>query len=66
MGMIWTWALQRATGANAMCSVSDKEVEVRLAEYMEINPFTMSREIIPEPYPCYEYNLMNYIHIEDH
>ena len=51
MGMIWTWALQRATGANAMFSVSDKEFEVLLAEYMEINPFTMSREIIPEPYP---------------
>lgn len=66
MGMIWTWALQRATGTNAMFSVSDKEFEILLAEYMKINPFTMSREIIPEPYPCHEYNLMDYIHIEDH
>ena len=58
--MIWTWALQRATGTNAMFSVSDKEFEILLAEYMKINPFTMSREIIPEPYPCHEYNLMDY------
>lgn len=51
MGKIWTWALQRASGTNAMFSISNKEFEVLLDEYMKINPFTMRKEIIREPYP---------------
>lgn len=63
-GKIWTWALQRASGANAMFSISNKEFEVLLNEYMKINPFTMRKGIIREPYPFQEYNLLDYIHIE--
>lgn len=63
-GMIWTWALQRASGANAMFSISNMEFEILLSEYMKINPFTMHRSVIMEPYPYRSYNLMEHIHIE--
>lgn len=63
-GKIWTWALQRASGANAMFSISNKEFEVLLGEYMKINPFTMRKGIIKEPYPFREHNLIDYIHLE--
>lgn len=63
-GMIWTWALQRASGANAMFSISNKEFELLLSKYMKINPFTMNRGIIQEPYPYHEYNLMDHVHLE--
>lgn len=63
-GKLWTWALQRASGANAMFSMSNKEFEILLDEYMKINPFTMRKSIILEPYPFREYNLMDYVHME--
>lgn len=63
-GKIWTWALQRATGSNAMFSISDNEFNILLREYMKINPFTMSKDIVREPYPFREYNLREYIHTE--
>lgn len=64
-GKIWTWALQRTSGSNAMFSISNKEFEILLNEYMKINPFTMQRGIIREPYPFREYNLVDFIHIEN-
>lgn len=64
-GKIWTWALQRSSGANAMFSISDKEFNILLKEYMKINPFTISKGIIREPYPFREYNLKDYVHIEN-
>lgn len=63
-GKLWTWALQRASGSNAMFSISNKEFEILLNEYMKINPFTMSRSIILEPYPVRKFNLMDFIHLE--
>lgn len=64
IGKLWTWALQRTSGANAMFSISNSEFETLLDEYMKINPFTMRKGIIREPYPFREYNLLDYIHIE--
>ncbi len=63
-GKLWTWALQRTSGSNAMFSISNNEFEILLDEYMKINPFTMRKGIIREPYPFREYNLLDYIHIE--
>lgn len=63
-GKLWTWALQRASGTNAMFSISNNEFEVLLNEYMKINPFTLRKGIIKEPYPFREYNLLDYVHME--
>lgn len=63
-GKLWTWALQRASGANAMFSISNYKFETLLDEYMKINPFTLRKGIIREPYPFREYNLLNYVHEE--
>jgi len=63
-GKIWTWALQRASGSNAMFSISNQEFEILLDEYMKINPFTLSKSIIKEPYPFHEYNIVEQVHLE--
>lgn len=65
-GKIWTWALQRPNGSsNAMFSISNYEFEILLLEYMKINPFTLNRGIIKEPYPFHEHNVVEQIHIEE-
>ena len=64
-GKIWTWALQRASGSNAMFSISNNEFEILLDEYMKINPFTLGKDIIREPYPFHKNNLKDQIHIMD-
>lgn len=61
-GKIWTWALQRATGTNAMFSISDGEFDILLNEYAKINPFSSEKSIIPEPYSYHKNNLVEYIH----
>lgn len=63
-GKIWTWALQRTSGTNAMFSISDQEFEILLDEYIKINPFTICQNRIPEPYPFHDGNIVNNIHIE--
>lgn len=61
-GRIWTWALQRASGSNAMFSISNHEFDILLNEYLKINPFTLTRNVIREPYPFHECNLIEQIH----
>lgn len=61
-GKIWTWALQRASGTNAMFSISNYEFDILLNEYIKINPFTLTRNVIREPYPFHESNLTSQIH----
>lgn len=64
-GKIWTWALKGPGGrSNVMFSISNSEFEILLGEYMKLNPFTLNRAIIREPYPFHEYNLVNQIHLE--
>ncbi|MEN6413014.1 MAG: hypothetical protein ABFC84_09720 [Veillonellales bacterium] len=64
-GKIWTFALKRASGTNAMFSISDLEFDILLQEYLKINPFTMSKNIIMEPYPVKPANLFEKIHKMD-
>lgn len=64
-GKIWTWALQRPTGSNSMFSISDAEFDILLNEYIKINPFSMQKSFIPEPYPFRTCNIADYIHKEN-
>ena len=66
-GKIWSWALRRATGqgTNVMFSVSDEEFRILLNEFFKINPFSMRKSRILEPYPFHEQNQMEYIHLEN-
>lgn len=64
IGKIWTWALQRASGSNAMFSISDYEFKILLNEYMKINPFTMGKSFIPQPSPFHENNVLDKLHID--
>ncbi|HVI39400.1 MAG TPA: EVE domain-containing protein [Anaerovoracaceae bacterium] len=65
MGKIWTFALNRASGSNAMFSISNTEFQILLQEYLKINPFTLKKNIIMEPYPVKSANLFEYIHKAD-
>ena len=49
-GRIWTWALERSTGSNAMFSISNGEFFTILTEFMKINPFTTQKGRILQPY----------------
>lgn len=60
---IWTWALQRPSGSNAMFAISDMEFEVLINEYLKINPFSSNQWRILEPYPFHEPNIAEYIHM---
>ena len=64
-GKIWTWALQRASGANSMFSISDHEFGILLNEYIKKNPFSLKKGIIPNPSPFHENNLIDKLHITD-
>ncbi len=64
-GKIWTFALDRASGSNAMFSISDSEFQILLQEYLKINPFTIKKNIIMEPYPVKSANLFDHIHRTD-
>ena len=64
-GKIWTWALQRASGSNSMFSISNAEFEIILEEFMKLNPFSLRKRIIPEPYPFRENHIANSIHLEN-
>ncbi len=61
-GKIWTFALNRASGTNAMFSISNLEFDIILQEYLKINPFTVNRNVILEPYPVKPANLFDKIH----
>ena len=64
-GKIWTWALQRANGSDAMFSISNYEFGVLLNEYMKINPFSLRKSFIPEPSPFHSNNIIESLHIKD-
>lgn len=59
---IWTWALQRATGSNAMFSISNQEFGTIINEYLKINPFSQNTWRILEPYPYHTTNVIDYVH----
>ena len=63
--LIWTWALQRSTGANAMFSISDQEFDIITNEYLKINPFSQNVWRIVEPYPFHESNILDKVHSEN-
>ena len=60
--ILWTWALQRSTGTNAMFSISNQEFEALIDEYLKINPFSQNIWRIIEPYPFHDSNILNYVH----
>lgn len=64
-GKIWTWALQRASGSNSMFSISNTEFKTILEEFMKLNPFSLHKRIIPEPYPFRENHITNSIHLDN-
>ena len=61
---IWTWSLTRATGSNSMFSISNSEFRVLLNEFFKINPFSLEKAIIPEPYPYRSSNVLELLHYE--
>lgn len=61
---IWTWALQRASGTNAMFSISNHEFEIIINEFLKINPFSQNVWRIVEPYPYHKSNLLENVHAE--
>lgn len=63
-GKIWTWALERSTGVNAVFSISNSEFLTLLTEFMKINPFSNQKGIIFQPYPYREYNIVHNLHIQ--
>lgn len=63
--IIWTWALQRATGTNAMFSISDHEFELLVNEFLKINPFSQNIWRIVEPYPFHDSNILDKVHSDN-
>jgi hypothetical protein len=64
-GKIWTFSLGRSSGSNAMFSISNAECDILLHEYLKINPFSINRNIIMEPYPVRLANLLELIQKND-
>lgn len=62
---IWTWAFQRASGTNAMFSISNQEFEIIVNEFLKINPFSQNTWRIIEPYPYHQSNILDNVHIEN-
>lgn len=61
-GKIWTWALQRASGANSLFSISNYEFNILLNEFMKINPFSLEKKFIPQPSPFHKNNMVEMLH----
>ena len=64
-GKIWNFSLNRASGTNAMFSISDNEFRILLYEYSKINPYTVPRHLILEPYPIIVSSLLDRICLND-
>lgn len=64
-GKIWTFALNRSSGTNAMFSISNEEFQILLMEYIKINPFNLKKNIIMEPYPVKPANLLDHIQTKE-
>lgn len=63
-GKLWNFILKRASGSNAMFSISENEFLVLLNEYSKINPYTPGRRQILEPYPVRDSGLLEKIHLD--
>ena len=63
-GKIWNFSLKRASGSNAMFSLSDSEFLLLLNEYSKINPYTIQKQPILEPYPVKSGGLLERIHLD--
>ena len=63
-GKIWNFALKRASGSNAMFSLSDQEYYTLQLEYSKINPFSQQKQPILEPYPVRMSSLLKRIHLD--
>lgn len=61
---IWTWALRRPSGSNAMFAISDQEFEILINEYLKINPFSLNQWRILAPYPFHDSNVIEHIHMD--
>lgn len=61
---IWTWALERPSGSNAMFSISENEFEIIVNEFLKINPFSQNIWRIVEPYPYHTSNIIDNVHTE--
>ncbi len=61
-GKIWSFALKRASGVNAMFSISNDQFEILVGELSKINPFSRVKQIIPRPYHVVENDLLSLIH----
>ncbi len=61
---IWTWSLQRATGTNAMFSISNREFGIIVNEFLKINPFSQNTWRIVEPYQYHTSNILELVHKE--
>lgn len=64
-GKMWDFALKRASGSNAMFSLSDVEFRLLLNEYSKINPYTIQKQPILEPYPVKSGDLLERIHLDE-
>ena len=61
-GRLWTFALQRASGSNAMFAISNAEFDAVLQEFLKVNPFTTKKNVVLEPYPVKPANALQEIH----
>ena len=61
---IWTWALERPSGSNAMFSISENEFEIIVNEFLKINPFSQNIWRIVEPYPYHTSNIIDNVRTE--
>jgi len=59
---LWTWSLQRASGTNAMFSISNQEFEIIVNEFLKINPFSQNMWRILQPYPYHDSNILEKVH----
>lgn len=65
IGKIWTWALERSTGSNSMFSISNEEFQTLLIEFAKINPFSLNKGRIMQPYPYRNFNILENLHFQD-
>lgn len=64
-GKIWSFALKRASGTNAMFSISNDQFDVLVGEFSKLNPFSQTRHIITQPSPVIENDLLSLIHMDE-
>lgn len=63
-GKVWSFSLTRASGSNAMFSLSDGEARLLLGEYCKVNPYAHDAQEILEPYPLKDAPLLPRVHLD--